>query len=158
MANTITLTNGNDSERGTILDDIIWALDGDDTVFGGIGRDAIHGDNGSDELWGGSGNDTIYGDNDNDKIDGGAGDDYVIGGNGSDKFVVHAGHDTIADFQDNWDTIDVSETLTTFAARKGYVDSHATVVGGNTILTDDVSTSVTILGLTNITQLYDDIV
>ena len=53
---------------------------------------------------------------------------------------------------------DVSETLTTFAARKAYVDSHATVVGGNTIVTDDVSTSVTILGLTNITLLYDDIV
>ena len=158
MANTITLTNGNDSETGTILDDIIWSLDGDDTVFGGIGRDTIHGGNGSDELWGGSGNDTIYGDNDNDKIDDGAGDDYMIGGNGSDKFLVHAGHDTIADFQDSRDTIDVSETLTTFATRKGYVDSHATVVGGNTILTDDVSTSVTILGLTNITQLYDDIV
>ena len=121
MANTITLTNGNYSETGTILDDIIWSLDGDDTVSGGIGSDTIHGGNGSDELWGGSGNDTI------------------------------------ADFQDNRDTIDVSETLTTFAARKAYVDSHATVVGGNTIVTDDVSTSVTILGLTNITQLYDDI-
>ena len=82
----------------------------------------------------------------------------MIGGKGSDKFVVHLGHDTIADFQNNRDTIDVSETLTTFGARKAYVDSHATVVGGNTILTDDVSTSVTILGLTNITQLYDDIV
>ena len=52
----------------------------------------------------------------------------------------------------------MSETLSTFAARKAYVDSHATVVGGNTILTDNVSTSITILGLTNITQLYDDIV
>jgi Ca2+-binding RTX toxin-like protein len=52
MANTITLTNGNDSETGTILDDIIWSLDGDDTVSGGIGSDTIHGGNGSDELWG----------------------------------------------------------------------------------------------------------
>ena len=51
MANTITLTNGNDSETGTILDDIIWSLDGDDTVFGGIVSDTIHGGNGSDELW-----------------------------------------------------------------------------------------------------------
>ena len=82
----------------------------------------------------------------------------MIGGNGSDKFVAHAGHDTIADFQDNRDTIDVTETLTTFAAREAYVDSHATVIGGNTILTDDVSTLVTIPGLTNITQLYDNIV
>ena len=53
---------------------------------------------------------------------------------------------------------DVSETLTTFAARKAYVDSHAIVVGGNTSVIDDVSTPVTILGRTNITQLYDDIV
>ena len=82
----------------------------------------------------------------------------MIGGNGSDRFVVHTGHEMIADFQNNRDTIDVSETLTTFAARKADVDSHATIVGGNTILTDDVSTSVTILGLTNIAQLYDDIV
>ena len=52
MANTITLTNGNDSETGTLLDDIIWSLDGDDTVFGGIGSDTIYGGNGSDELWG----------------------------------------------------------------------------------------------------------
>ena len=37
MANAITLTNGNDSETGTILDDIIWLLDGDDTVFWGNG-------------------------------------------------------------------------------------------------------------------------
>ena len=37
MANTITLTNGNDSETGTILDDIIWSLDGDDTVLGELG-------------------------------------------------------------------------------------------------------------------------
>jgi hypothetical protein len=37
MANTITLTNGNDSETGTILDDIIWSLDGDDTVLAELG-------------------------------------------------------------------------------------------------------------------------
>ena len=158
MANTITLTNRNHSEAGTILEDIIWSFDGDDTVFGGIGSDTIYGGNGSDELWGGSGNDTLLGGSGLDDLHGGAGDDYMICGNESDKFVVHVGHDTIADFQNNRDTIDVSETLTTFAARKAYVDSHATVVGGNTILTDDVSTSVTILGLTNITQLYDDIV
>jgi hypothetical protein len=37
MANKITLTNGNDSETGTILEDIIWSLDGDDTDFVGNG-------------------------------------------------------------------------------------------------------------------------
>jgi len=103
------------------------------------------------------GNDTLNRGRNNNVLNGGAGDDYMIGGNGSDKFVVHAGHDTIADFQDNRNTIYVSETLTIFAARKAYVDSHAIVVGGNMIVTDDVSTSVTILGLTSITQLHDDI-
>ena len=38
MANTITLTYGNDSETGTILDDIIWSLDGDDTVLAELDR------------------------------------------------------------------------------------------------------------------------
>ena len=118
----------------------------------------MNGGNSNDRLYGEQGNDTLNGGRNNDVLNGGAGDDYMIGGKGSDKFVVHAGHDTITDFQDNRDTIDVSETLTTFAARKAYVDSHATVVGGHTILTADVSTLVTILGLTNITQLYDDIV
>ena len=79
----------------------------------------------------------------------------MIGGNGSDKIVVYAGHETIADFQIDRDMSDVSETLAIFAARKAYVDSHATVDGGNTIMTDDVSTSVTILGPINIPQYVD---
>ena len=95
MANTITLTNGNDSETGTILDDIIWSLDGDDTVFGGIGSDTIHGGNGSDELWGEADNDTIYGDNDNDKIDGGDGNDSLNAGKGDDAVDGGAGDDSI---------------------------------------------------------------
>ena len=118
----------------------------------------MNGGNSNDRLYGEQGDDTLNGGRNNDVLNGGAGDDYMIGDNGSDKFVVHLGHVTIADFQNNRDTIDVFETLTTFAARKAYVDSHATVVGGNTILTNDVSTSVTILGLPSITQLYDDIV
>ncbi len=76
----------------------------------------------------------------------------------TDRFVVHAGHDTIADFQNDRDTIDVTETLTTYAARKAYVDSRAMVVGGDTILTDDAANTITIVGLTDITSLYDDIV
>ena len=71
---------------------------------------------------------------------------------------MHAGNDALADFQNNQDTINVSEALTTYAARKAYVDSHATIVAGNTILTDDAANSVTILGVTNITLLYDDVV
>ena len=137
--------------------DTINGGSGQDRLWGGNDNDRLNGGNSNDRLYGEQGNDTLNGGRNNDVLNGGAGDDYMIGGNGSDKFVAHAGHDTIANFQDNRDTIDVSETLTTFAARKAYVDSHATVVGGNTILTDDVSTSVTILGLTNITQLYDDI-
>ena len=52
----------------------------------------------------------------------------------------------------------MTETLTTYAARKAYVDSRAMVVGGDTILTDDAANTITIVGLTDITLLYDDIV
>ena len=125
---------------------MVWTINGgsgQDRLWGRNDNDRLNGGNSNDRLYGEQGNDTLNGGRNNDVLNGGAGDDYVIGGNGSDKFVVHAGHDTIADFQNNRDTIDVSETLTTLPF-KAYVDSHATVVGGNTILTDDVSASVTV--------------
>ena len=151
MSNTINLNNGNDSEAGTILDDIIWSLYGSE-------NDRLNGGRSNDRLYGEQGSDTLDGGRSNDIVDGGVGDDHLIGGRGSDRFIVHAGNDTIADFQNNQDTTDVSEALTTYAARKAYVDSHATIVAGNTVLTDDAANSVTILGVTNITLLYDDIV
>ena len=102
--------------------------DGPDTVLGGEGNDRIEGGTGSDDLYGEQGADTIDGgtgddllaggeDNDvladgddDDWLHGGEGDDTLTGGAGEDIFAFGAeqGNDTIADFTDGEDRIDLS--------------------------------------------------
>ena len=81
---TITLTNFNKD-----------GLDADNFVF------SIVGDGDSDTIDGGAGNDII---------DGGGGNDSLTGGADADTFVFGTSHgnDTITDFTDGEDTIDLS--------------------------------------------------
>ena len=92
---------------------------GNDTLYGGEGDDKLRGFGGDDVLYSGAGDDTLEGDNDarstrtgvgDDTLDGGAGDDTMWGGAGNDTFVFQAGHgnDTIKDFTDREDTIDLT--------------------------------------------------
>ena len=82
-------------------DDIVLAEEGDDTVYGGAGHDLLIGGEGDDTLIGGEGHDMLVG---------GEGDDRLIGGAGADTFVFlpDHGNDTIADFSDGEDLIDLS--------------------------------------------------
>ena len=110
------------------LSDVTGALDFDDLTITADGNDAVI-DTGEGEITlsgvstsdldaanfvfsttGGSGNETIDGGAGDDIIDGGAGDDSLTGGADADTFVFRAGHgnDTIADFTDGEDIIDVS--------------------------------------------------
>jgi Ca2+-binding RTX toxin-like protein len=68
-------------------------------------------DNG-DTLTGGAGNDVIDGRGGNDTIAGGAGDDLLTGGDGADVFDFGAGfgNDTITDFADGLDLLDLGDT------------------------------------------------
>jgi Ca2+-binding RTX toxin-like protein len=68
-------------------------------------------DNG-DTLAGGAGNDVIDGRGGNDTIAGGTGDDLLTGGAGADVFDFGAGfgNDTITDFADGLDLLDLSDT------------------------------------------------
>ena len=67
-------------------------------------------DRGLDTLDGGAGNDKLDGGAANDILIGGSGKDTMTGGSGSDVFVFElgSGRDTITDFQNGFDTFDVT--------------------------------------------------
>ena len=102
--------------------------DGPDTVLGGEGKDRIEGRGGNDDLFGEEGNDTVeggtghdrlFGGEGDDTLDGGTGDDFLHGGEGDDTltggagedvfaFGAEQGTDTVTDFTDGEDRIDLS--------------------------------------------------
>ena len=92
-----------DTLAGDLRDNIINGRAGADTLYGGPGGgdDSMYGGNGDDRMFGGMGDDTLSG---------GAGEDTLSGGPGDDTFVFmpDGGDDTITDFTDGDDTIDLS--------------------------------------------------
>ena len=103
-------TDGLDTLLGGEGDDQIEGGDGADTLFGEEGDDRVDGGTGDDRLFGGEGDDVLDGGTDDDWLVGGEGDDTLTGGAGADVFVFGAeqGTDTIVDFADGEDTIDLS--------------------------------------------------
>ena len=110
---------GDDSITGGTGDDIILGGEGNDTINAGDDDDVVYGGEGDDSIDGGAGDDWIRGEAGNDTIDGGAGadtifgsdgDDSITGGAEADTFAFDAGHgdDTITDFADGTDIIDLS--------------------------------------------------
>ncbi|MEM8791930.1 MAG: calcium-binding protein [Pseudomonadota bacterium] len=126
---------GEDTLRGGEGDDRLDGGSGGDQLFGGAGSDTVEGGAGDDSLFGGSGSDSLYGqggadmlsgDDGADLIDGGAGFDVLIGGAGADTLVGGAGTDrfvfadaadapvsgqgreTIVDFRNGADILDLS--------------------------------------------------
>ena len=95
-------------------------LDAGDFVFY---DPTVDGTAGADTLAGGAGADTLTGR---------AGDDTLTGGAGADTFVFAAGHgnDTVTDFTDGEDLIDLSA----FAGISGFGDLTVTQVGGNVVI------------------------
>jgi Ca2+-binding RTX toxin-like protein len=97
-------------------------LNGDDTanqLEGGTGSDTLSGNKGNDKLYGDNGRDTVKGGKGKDKLFGGKGDDELYGGKGNDTLAGNAGKDvfvfkkkggsdTITDFQNGKDKIDLS--------------------------------------------------
>jgi Tol biopolymer transport system component len=103
--NAINGTDGNDNLTGTPGNDLINGLAGDDVLTGLRGNDILNGGDGSDYLSGGKGFDTL---------NGGLGNDNLVGGAGNDVFVLGAGLgvDTISDFTNSQDTIQLINGLT----------------------------------------------
>ena len=82
---------------------------GSDTIAGNKAGNSLYGYSGKDKLLGYAGNDRLFGGKGDDRLDGGAGRDKLSGGKGADDFVFKKGYgrDTITDFQNNVDDIDL---------------------------------------------------
>ena len=102
---------GNDDLDGREGNDSLIGGEGNDTLDGGVGNDTLDGGVGNDTLFGWTGNNTLIGGADDDTLYGGHGEDSLEGGGGADSFVFRRwqGADTIADFEDGIDRIDLSE-------------------------------------------------
>ena len=134
---------GNDRIRGGDQNDQAFGGAGEDTIEGGEGNDRLEGGGGKDTLRGEEGNDTLLGGKETDRLFGGDGDDLLIGGAGADRFVFSygEGHDTVADFEDNFDQLVFDVTPDDLAARE------VTQVGDDVEITV-ASVKVTILNAT----------
>ncbi len=101
---------GQDTLSGGNGDDELRGGRGDDTLSGGDGNDELRGGRGNDTLQGGNGNDSLFGGFNNDFLNGGSGRDILTGGRGSDTFVFgeNFGRDTITDFENNVDVLDLT--------------------------------------------------
>ncbi|SMB25561.1 RTX family calcium-binding cytotoxins and bacteriocins (fragment) [Sterolibacterium denitrificans] len=79
-------TDGHDTLRGTV---------GNDLIYGGLGNDTLDGAAGNDILQGGLGNDTLSDSSGTALFDGGAGNDTLTGGAAAEVFIGGAGNDTL---------------------------------------------------------------
>ncbi len=124
--------------------------------MGGDGDDVISGSFGFDTLVGGIGDDELNGTVGNEFLNGGLGDDLLRGGTGADtfEFLAGDGHDTIRDFGNNVDTIQLDASLAEdFAALR----LLANVMDGNLVITFDATTSLTLNDVGNVNALSDDV-
>ncbi len=167
MEGDIVLDSGNDIYKGIFgtVTGLVQGGDGDDILKGGAGAetldggadaDNIHGNGGDDELIGGTGNDTIrgnagddtiFGGSQSDVLHGGRGDDEITTGGGDDVIVFKrpAGNDTLTDFNDGRDVIDLQAfNLTNWGDLNGSgavtdvtggVEIDFSLIGGTGILT-----------------------
>ena len=101
---------GDDGLYGDAGDDFIWGGQGDDWLWGGTGHNRLWGGAGDDNLRGEAGNDHMRGGAGDDRLHGEVGNDRLWGGAGADEFVFTGatGRDTIYDFADKEDVIDLS--------------------------------------------------
>lgn len=146
-ANRIEGSAAADDIRGLDGNDRLRGRAGDDIVDGGRGNDDVRGDEGNDIIQGGEGNDRVRGDRGDDMVDGGSGIDHYWGGLGRDVLVFTADgtRDTIHDFQNGFDKIDVSAFgLTDLDARLAAAverggDVYLDLGGGDVIKFDDTT-------------------
>jgi len=150
--------------------DVMIFGSGEQILKSGIGRDVIKAGNGADvllgqqgnvRLFGQNGSDTLKGGNGNDLMVGGRGDDTQTGGNGADKFLfrLNFDHDTVTDFELGVDELRIDDinyrgsfTVEEMLAR------FVTSAEGDDIVIDFLGDSITLVGVTDVTALADDIV
>ena len=138
--------NTRETESGTIID--LTAFGGGTITLEGVtSADLTQNMFVLDDFAGGDGDDTIEGTSHDDTITGGDGDDTMTGNEGADKFVFASGHgdDTITDFTDGEDTIDLSA----FTAITGFGDLTVEQDGDDTVITVPGGGTITLQGFTS---------
>ena len=122
----LVLLSGAINGTGNELDNSIKGNNSANDLFGLDGKDQLTGGNGTDCLFGGAGDDRLNGGNDADLVVGGTGKDSLTGGAGCDTFVFAAGDtglvasrdaDSVRDFTQGQDLLDVSGADWSFASR-----------------------------------------
>lgn len=103
-----------DDLLGSSKANLIWAGNTGDEIEGGGGGDQLYGWGGNDDIRGGSGADVIEGGGGGDDLRGGTGEDVFRYRDASDSGIKAADRDTIRDFTQGEDRIDLSEPLDNF--------------------------------------------
>ncbi|PID40938.1 MAG: hypothetical protein CR984_00630 [Proteobacteria bacterium] len=175
---------GNDTLKGGQGDDVLHGGQNNDILFGGDHSDQLFGEKGNDTLNGGNGRDTLYGGAGNDMLHdngqtgeygrdlffGGAGDDTlrigggrdtVTGGAGADSFEFfgsNIGADRVTDFALGTDRLGLDDALWTGTLTKQQVvDQFADVSSGVVVFNFGNGNSITLTGVTDVTELVGDI-
>lgn len=152
---TVSTEGGDDVVTGSDLANAIRLGIGNDRADGAMGNDTILGEAGNDRLLGGRGNDDLDGGAGRDTLVGGWGNDVLTGGIGSDRFVFEdiRGSDTITDFEDGVDRID----LRAFGFTAGNIASAMTEVDGD-VRIDLGAETVLLVENTTIAALQNDLI
>jgi Ca2+-binding RTX toxin-like protein len=157
---TMAFGDGADFAQGGAQADRIEGGGGNDTLSGDGGNDWLFGGAGDDLLRGGIGNDRLFGGAGEDTLEGGPGSDTLTGGEGADRFVIKAGggSNTVADFEDDTDRLELSVALwgSRLSAAQ-VVDQFAANVAGGVLFTFADGTTVLVQGIADKTVLVDDI-
>ena len=98
-------------------------------VFNSSSRSSVNG-----LIAGLGGDDTLQGNREDNLLDGGTGNDFLIGGDGRDRFIFSSadfGFDTVADFRDGQDVLDVSALSLGSDSLQDAI-SNAQQIGGDT--------------------------
>ena len=122
---------GNDNIKGALGDDRLRGNGGDDMLKGGGGNDNIKGNGGADVINGGGGADRLNGGGGNDTIAGKGGDDTLKGNGGADVFQFRTSdrNDTIADFRQGQDKIQIQNGVRTFEGLDIEQDGRDVLIG-----------------------------
>ncbi|MEP2785100.1 MAG: calcium-binding protein [Pseudoruegeria sp.] len=139
-----------DSFSGGIGNDVLFGFAGKDILFGGKGSDMLYGGKGMDVLVGGKGRDVLSGDEGKDTLTGGKHADTFVFGKGDGK-------DTITDFTDNVDTIQLEEALWGGDLSKKKVLNKFAEVDGDDIVLDFGKHELRIEDFTDIDALKNDL-
>jgi Ca2+-binding RTX toxin-like protein len=140
---------GNNTLSGGVGDDTIYGGSGNDSIDGG--NDIIYGGSGNDSINGFDGNDTLLGSTGNDTLIGSYGDDRMTGGSGADLFEFGYGSDTIVDFEDGTDKLQLSFGIS-------FNDVFIEQNGSSTIVFDENQILATLVGVNATNVTIDDFV